>query len=62
MQNACAARTATHLLERGVICEVDGFFEVTVFILRSMFWRAAQNPSNIRAGASARSARASAHF
>ena len=25
--------------------EVDGvFFEVTVFILKSMFWRAAQNP------------------
>ena len=27
------------------------FFEVTVFGLKSMFWRAAQDPSKIRAGA-----------
>ena len=30
---------------------VDGFLEVSVFILKSMFWRAAQNPSKIRVSA-----------
>ena len=43
---------------RGVFFEVDGvFFEVKVFILKSMFWRAAQNSAKMRAGARASRAR-----
>ena len=39
--------------------EADGFVvEVTVFILKSMFWRAARNSAKMRAGARARALRA----
>ena len=47
----------------GIFFLVDGvFFEVTVFILKSMFWRAAQDSAKMRAGALARALRQRGFF
>ena len=45
-----------------VIARAGCFFEVSVFILKSMFWRAAQNSAKMRVGARASRARQRGFF